>query len=83
MQSAEQTQQTNEQINRINTLFKRELAVCLEKGAATFAEFKQFDENQITDQLQKIHAKTIEKLKEIQPFETALVSRLKIKHLCV
>ena len=74
VQSAEQTRQTNEQLNRILTLFKLELAVCLEKSAATFEEFKEFDENQITDQIQNVYAKSIEKLKEIETFETALVS---------
>ncbi len=50
------------------------MTVCLEKCAASFNEFKEFDENQITDQIQKVYAKSIENLKEIEPFEIALVS---------
>lgn len=72
VQSEEQTKLINEQINRITNLFKRELSVCLLAGISTFKEFQEFDENQITEDVKKAYEKSVEKLKQIEPFELAL-----------
>jgi hypothetical protein len=63
-----------EQTNRIISLFKRQLKVCQNDLSDTFEEFKEFDSDSIDDQCKKDYQDSIDKLKEHELYENALVS---------
>ncbi len=53
-------------------LFRRQLAVCLDNTADTYAEFEQFDIDCINEDVKTVYKKSLEKYKEVLPFEMAL-----------
>jgi hypothetical protein len=63
-----------EQTNRIINLFKRQLKICQNDLSDTFEEFKEFDSDSIDEQCKKDYQDSIDKLKELEFYENALVS---------
>ena len=73
IQTPEQTKQINDQLDRINKLFKQELTVGLQAGEKTLKEFSEFDETQIDSDLKKSFDKSKQTYKKIESYELALV----------
>ena len=73
IQTPEQTKQINDQLDRINKLFKQELNVGLQAGEKTLKEFSEFDETQIDSELKKSFDKSKQTYKKIESYELALV----------
>jgi len=48
------------------------LAVCLDNTAETYAEFEQFDSDCIDERVKSVFEKSLQKYKEVLPFEMAL-----------
>lgn len=74
VQNEQQTQQLNEQIGRIVSIFKRQINVCLDNTEATFNELKEFDDSFIDEELTKARTKTLLEYQKLLPFEMALGS---------
>ncbi|XP_013394832.1 squamous cell carcinoma antigen recognized by T-cells 3 [Lingula anatina] len=72
--SPEQQSQIEDQINRISTLFKRQLAVPLMDMEDTYEEYQQWVSDDIDVQTQKAYEKAVAKLKVLKPYEEALLA---------
>jgi hypothetical protein len=58
-------------------LFKRQLSVSLEDMENTMEEFKQFDEKYIDKECLKNYQSALNKLRDLEKFENALVTFFK------
>ena len=63
----------NQQMKRIENIFKAQLKASLEQMESTYEEFKQFDESMIDEECEKNYKASLAKLKELEPYETNLV----------
>lgn len=72
IQTEEQKKQVTEQIERIITLFKRQIGTCLENTKNTYLEFEEFDDTKIDKDIEFTYKQTLQKYQTILPFEMAL-----------
>jgi hypothetical protein len=63
----------NQQIDRIISLFKRQLIIPLDELKATLEEFKQFDDSKIDEKFLNQYNDALIKLKELNPYENKIV----------
>lgn len=76
IQTEAQKNQTNEQIQRIVSLFKRQLGTCLDNTKQTYLELEQFDDTYMDSDVEAVYKQTLLKYQEVLPFEMALKTQV-------
>lgn len=71
--SHEEQELLNAQLERIQTLFRRQLAVPLMDMEATFAEYEEWAENGVPDTVQHQYKKALQLMEKCKAFEEALM----------
>lgn len=72
--SSEQQQLLNDQLDRIRTLFKRQLGVPLQEMETTYAEYVDWSEEPIADSFVNNYKKALQQVKKYKPYEEALLA---------
>ncbi|XP_073528400.1 squamous cell carcinoma antigen recognized by T-cells 3 isoform X1 [Phyllobates terribilis] len=72
--SAEQQQMLTTQLERIHTLFKRQLGVPLLDMASTYAEYEEWSEEPIAESLSQNYKKAIKQVEKYKPYEEGLLA---------
>ncbi|KAM3937815.1 squamous cell carcinoma antigen recognized by T-cells 3 isoform 2-T2 [Leptodactylus fuscus] len=72
--SAEQQQMLNTQLERIHTLFKRQLSVSLLDMGSTYAEYEEWSEEPISENVNQTYKKAIQQVEKYKPYEEALLA---------
>ncbi|XP_056384760.1 squamous cell carcinoma antigen recognized by T-cells 3 isoform X5 [Hyla sarda] len=72
--SAEQQQMLNTQLERIHTLFRRQLGVPLLDMASTYAEYEEWSEEPIPETVNQNYMKAIKQVDKYKPYEEALLT---------
>lgn len=71
--SHEEQELLNAQNERIQTLFRRQLAVPLMDMGTTFAEYEEWAENGVSDTVQHLYKKALQLMEKCKAFEEALL----------
>ncbi|MEE6509576.1 hypothetical protein FKM82_026923 [Ascaphus truei] len=71
--SAEQQQMLNAQLERIHTLFKRQLGVPLLDMDSTYAEYGEWSEDPIPEAVTQAYRKALQQMEKCKPYEEALL----------
>ncbi|KAG8455692.1 hypothetical protein GDO86_001763 [Hymenochirus boettgeri] len=71
--SAEQQQMLNTQLERIHTLFKRQLSVPLLDMASTYEEYEEWSEEKIPETVIQSYKKALQQMEKCKPYEEALL----------
>ncbi|XP_040272553.1 squamous cell carcinoma antigen recognized by T-cells 3 [Bufo bufo] len=72
--SAEQQQMLNTQLEKIHTLFKRQIGVPLLDMASTYAEYEEWSEEPIPESVNQNYKKAIQLVEKYKPYEEALLA---------
>ncbi|XP_063769347.1 squamous cell carcinoma antigen recognized by T-cells 3 [Pseudophryne corroboree] len=72
--SAEQQQMLNVQLERIHTLFKRQLGVPLLEMASTYAEYEEWSEEPIQNSVIQNYKKALQQVEKYKAYEEALLA---------
>ncbi|XP_044137317.1 squamous cell carcinoma antigen recognized by T-cells 3 [Bufo gargarizans] len=72
--SAEQQQMLNTQLERIHTIFKRQIGVPLLDMASTYAEYEEWSEEPIPESVNQNYKKAIQLVEKYNPYEEALLA---------
>uniref|UniRef100_A0A8D0GWW8 Spliceosome associated factor 3, U4/U6 recycling protein n=1 Tax=Sphenodon punctatus TaxID=8508 RepID=A0A8D0GWW8_SPHPU len=71
--SPEQQQTIRAQLEKIHTLFRRQLGIPLLDMEATYAEYEEWTEEPIPDSVTKNYKKALQQLEKCRPFEETLL----------
>ncbi|XP_075070084.1 spliceosome associated factor 3, U4/U6 recycling protein [Mixophyes fleayi] len=72
--SAEQQQMLNAQLERIHTLFKRQLGVPLLEMDSTYGEYEEWSEEPIQNSVTQNYKKALQQVEKYKPYEEALLA---------
>ncbi|TWW60408.1 squamous cell carcinoma antigen recognized by T-cells 3 [Takifugu flavidus] len=72
--SHEEQELLNKQLERIHTLFRRQLAIPLMDMDATYAEFEAWSEQGVSDTIKHHYKKALQQMEKCKPFEESLLA---------
>uniref|UniRef100_H3DEK9 Spliceosome associated factor 3, U4/U6 recycling protein n=1 Tax=Tetraodon nigroviridis TaxID=99883 RepID=H3DEK9_TETNG len=72
--SHEEQELLNTQLERIHTLFRRQLAIPLMDMEATYAEFEEWSEQGVSDTIKHHYKKALQQMEKLKPFEESLLA---------
>ncbi|KAM8961235.1 spliceosome associated factor 3, U4/U6 recycling protein [Pelodytes ibericus] len=72
--TAEQQEMLNEQLEKIHTLFRRQLGVPLLDMESTYAEYEEWSEEPIAESVTHNYKKALKQMEKCKPYEEALLA---------